>query len=528
MAIKERGQNATQIVNKNVSQTAPTDGQILAFNSTSNEWESTTGGSGLTTEQVEDIVGAMVSGNTETNISVTYEDGDGTLDFVATDTQLTTEQVQDIVGGMVTGNTETNISVTYDDSDGTLDFVATDTTGPFTDGSSVIYPTTITDKLGLGTQTPDTDLEVSKDDGNAEITVSSYHDTEATTPKITFRKADGSESSPALVDDDAVLGTIAFKGYDGNSFDEGARIEARIQGTASDPTDMPTELTFWTSPNGSSTCTERMTISQDGSVMLGTTSSTTPIHLLELKASDTSDSTTIAAACTDGLALNMGGGVATDEFAPAVSWYSIDGNLDAAEKTCAAITAQAAETFDAADDSGSDLVFFTHKIATSSGLTEKVRITAGGNFGVGTDDPKVAADVHHDPTGLAGDTGGGEVVKFGTGSLTAGKLYYLNSSGAWTLTDANAVASGASQLLGLALGTSATTHGMLIRGFFDVASYLTGTFVQGAAVYISETTTGNIDVAAPAGSGDFVRIVGHATNTANVIYFNPSQDWIEL
>ena len=69
---------------------------------------------------------------------------------------------------------------------------------------------------------------------------------------------------------------------------------------------------------------------------------------------------------------------------------------------------------------------------------------------------------------------------------------------------------------------------MLVRGFFDVASYLTGTFVQGTAVYISETTTGNIDVAAPAGSGDFVRIVGHATNTANVIYFNPSQDWIEL
>ena len=39
-----------------------------------------------------------------------------------TDTQLTTEQVQDIVGGMVTGNTESGITVTYQDSDGTLDF----------------------------------------------------------------------------------------------------------------------------------------------------------------------------------------------------------------------------------------------------------------------------------------------------------------------------------------------------------------------------------------------------------------------
>jgi hypothetical protein len=33
------------------------------------------------------------------------------------------EAIQDIVGGMVTGNTETLITVTYQDSDGTLDFV---------------------------------------------------------------------------------------------------------------------------------------------------------------------------------------------------------------------------------------------------------------------------------------------------------------------------------------------------------------------------------------------------------------------
>jgi len=46
---------------------------------------------------------------------------------------LTQEQVEDYVGGMVTGNTETGITVTYDDSDGTLDFVVgtlnQDTTG---------------------------------------------------------------------------------------------------------------------------------------------------------------------------------------------------------------------------------------------------------------------------------------------------------------------------------------------------------------------------------------------------------------
>ena len=77
------------------------------------------GGSGLSTEEVQDIVGAMFSGNTETNIAATYQDSDGTIDLVSTDTntQLSTEEVQDIVGAMFSGNTETNIAATYQDSD---------------------------------------------------------------------------------------------------------------------------------------------------------------------------------------------------------------------------------------------------------------------------------------------------------------------------------------------------------------------------------------------------------------------------
>ena len=39
-----------------------------------------------------------------------------------TDTQLSTEAVQDIVGAMTTGNTESGITVAYQDADGTLDF----------------------------------------------------------------------------------------------------------------------------------------------------------------------------------------------------------------------------------------------------------------------------------------------------------------------------------------------------------------------------------------------------------------------
>jgi hypothetical protein len=110
-------------------------------------------------ETISDTVGAMVSSNTETNITVTYDDADNTLDFAVdlsgvvatTATTLATartihgvsfdgsanidltEVVQDTVGAMFSSNTETNITATYQDSDGTIDLVIgtlnQDTTG---------------------------------------------------------------------------------------------------------------------------------------------------------------------------------------------------------------------------------------------------------------------------------------------------------------------------------------------------------------------------------------------------------------
>ncbi len=52
-----------------------------------------------------------------------------TITISDSDTQLTTEQVQDIVGAMFSGNTETNITATYQDSDGTIDLVASGGSG---------------------------------------------------------------------------------------------------------------------------------------------------------------------------------------------------------------------------------------------------------------------------------------------------------------------------------------------------------------------------------------------------------------
>ena len=65
-----------------------------------------------------------------------------------TDTQLTEEQVEDFVGGMLTGNTETGITVTYQDADGTIDFVVDDTTKLPLAGGTITGPLVVDDSVG--------------------------------------------------------------------------------------------------------------------------------------------------------------------------------------------------------------------------------------------------------------------------------------------------------------------------------------------------------------------------------------------
>ncbi len=146
--------------------------------------------------------------------------------------------------------------------------------------------------------------------------------------------------------------------------------------------------------------------------------------------------------------------------------------------------------------------------------------------GVNNSDPKTAWDVHHNPTSLANDTGGGEVITFGGGTTVKGKTYYLHSNGDWDEVSIATAASGGLGMLGMALGTNPASDGMLIRGFFDAHTYLSGTFAIGTTLYL--TASGGITTVRPTISGESLRVVGTCTTISNVIYFNPSPDYLVI
>jgi len=128
------------------------------------------------------------------NVTITTAAGTDTITIAATDTntQLSTEEVQDIVGGMVTGNTETGIAVTYEDGDGTLDFVIgtlnQDTTGNAATATALETARTIN-----GTSF----------DGTANITITAAGSTLSDTVTV----AKGGTGATTLTDGGILLGS---------------------------------------------------------------------------------------------------------------------------------------------------------------------------------------------------------------------------------------------------------------------------------------------------------------------------------
>ena len=156
------------------------------------------------------------------------------------------------------------------------------------------------------------------------------------------------------------------------------------------------------------------------------------------------------------------------------------------------------------------------------------------SVGINNSSPKVALDVCYDfatttfENQLSLDEGGGKAIKYGSGTLTAGKLYYLNTSAAWTLTNATAAGAGDVTLLGVALGSSPTSSGVLLEGYIRLRTdYVGGTPGIGKKVYMS-TSAGLFHFTQPSAVNSVSRSVGYCVDTHDdgsiLLYFKPCCD----
>ena len=138
----------------------------------------------------------------------------------------------------------------------------------------------------------------------------------------------------------------------------------------------------------------------------------------------------------------------------------------------------------------------------------------------------------------------GHVISLGGSTVTAGKLYYLESNGAFIEAQADDDDTGGEQLLAIALNTNSTTHGMLRRGTVRVTGSLfdfaglgdEGAATVGMPVYVSKGTAGHYQFSAPSGSGEFVRRVGYCVDKNGAagsdfdifLLFEPSDTFVEI
>jgi len=113
----------------------------------------------------------------------------------------------------------------------------------------------------------------------------------------------------------------------------------------------------------------------------------------------------------------------------------------------------------------------------------------------------------------------------GTALIFGDLVYFQTADSKWEKTNADDGATGCNFKLGICVAAAdedaATT--VLLWGKVRADTAFPALTV-GAPVYMA-TTLGDVQVAAPSGSTDIVRIIGYG-NTADELYFCPENDWI--
>ena len=215
--------------------------------------------------------------------------------------------------------------------------------------------------VGIGTSSPDANLEIEKDAGDLELRLSTHSDTESHTSSLTFFKSDNTAASPATIDAGSVLGQIIFNGYDDNNYETGAMIKVSADAQWSS-SERGTDIAFYTR-DANASLSQNMTLTAEGRLGIGTDSPASKLHI------QSANEGLRLANATNGSNQSIG-----------VGFYSHTAN------TAGSITGKR-------NGSGLtyDLLFSTTSNIDGDNIAEAMRITGAGNVGIGNS----SLETHH-------------------------------------------------------------------------------------------------------------------------------------
>ncbi len=113
-------------------------------------------------------------------------------------------------------------------------------------------------------------------------------------------------------------------------------------------------------------------------------------------------------------------------------------------------------------------------------------------------------------------------------TLAFGDLVYLATGDQrWELADADAEATAGDVMLGIVLtgGDDGDTGLVLLEGYIRENDWNFTSY--GQAMFVS-VTAGDMTQTAPVGAADIVRVIGHAHDNADTIFFDPEGGWVEI
>ena len=491
-------------------------------------------------EYIADTVGAMVSSNTETNITVTYDDTDNTLDFVATGTVTALNNATEnelVTVGATTTELDAEANLTFDGTTLAVSGALTvDDVG--VDGKVITMTGSSSDTATFTVGTNGTLDIVTTDDSaaaaNIQITADGTAELAGTTVTLDSSGGitlDADGGTITFADGGSSLGTITSSGWTGNVV---GNVTGNASGTAatvtgaaqSNITSLGT-LTALTvddvavdgkviTMTGSSSDTATITVGTNGTLDIVTTDDNAAAANIQITADGTAElaGTTVTLDSSGGITLDADGGTIT--FADGGSSLgtitssgftgNVVGNVTGnASGTAATVTGAAQSNITSLGTLTAltvDDVAVDGKIITMTGSSsDTATITVGTNGTldiVTTDDSAAAANI--------------QITADGTAEL-AGTTVTLDSSGGITLDADGGTITFADGGSSLGTITSSGFTGNVVGNVSGTAATVTGA-AQSNITSLGTLTALTVDDVAV--DGKVITMTGSASDTATI------------